>query len=142
VVAGWEDSGQAKGSAIQALEQVCSATKLLKAAVPPAQLTLQGLAEEQLVRACLGLTRTRIRRILARARAEREKVSEADIRSLAGAHKPPAPRGARATGGGDCQIRPALGLRGRGYRSRGSPRIIWIEPVSPAAASAKRPGKI
>ncbi|BAC91747.1 AAA family ATPase [Gloeobacter violaceus] len=154
VVAGWEDSGQAKGSAIQALEQVRAAPdeavlfvlrdlhppllnptlaqnypvvralkklaidlkdkrktvivlshtaavpaelreemvvidfplpgpaeirKMLKAAVPPAQLTLQGLAEEQLVRACLGLTRTRIRRILARALAEREKVSEADI---------------------------------------------------------------
>ncbi|AGY59300.1 AAA family ATPase [Gloeobacter kilaueensis] len=154
VVAGWEDTGQAKGAAIQALEQVRAAAdepvlflirdlhpalsnplaaqnypvvralkklaidlkdkrktvillshtvavpaelreemvvvdfplptaaeirRLLRTSVPAEQYQIQDLAEEQLVRACQGLSRTRIRRVLARALAANERVSEGDI---------------------------------------------------------------
>ncbi|MFS8900514.1 AAA family ATPase [Synechococcus sp. H60.2] len=53
--------------------------RIVTRAIPARQLELSGPAREQLVRACQGLTRQRIERILARALAAKGKVSEGDI---------------------------------------------------------------
>lgn len=53
--------------------------ELLAATVLPERLQMQGLGQEQLTRACQGLTRQRIQRILARALAAKNQVTEMDI---------------------------------------------------------------
>lgn len=52
---------------------------LITQLVTPDKLKLQGLAEEQLVRAFQGLSRNRVQRVLAKALADRQKVDEQDI---------------------------------------------------------------
>lgn len=52
---------------------------LITSLIRPEQLRVSGLALEQLVRACQGLTRQRIERILARALAAKQGVTETDI---------------------------------------------------------------
>ena len=52
---------------------------LIKQRISPNQLNLSDLALEQLVKACQGLSRTRIQRVLAKAIAEKELVNDADI---------------------------------------------------------------
>ncbi|MFS8801703.1 AAA family ATPase [Synechococcus sp. R6-5] len=53
--------------------------RIITSVIPPNLLQVSGLALEQLIRACQGLTRQRIERILARALAAKGKVSEGDI---------------------------------------------------------------
>lgn len=53
--------------------------RIITSVIPANQLQVSGLALEQLIRACQGLTRQRIERILARALAAKGKVSEGDI---------------------------------------------------------------
>ncbi|MCT7962814.1 AAA family ATPase [Laspinema sp. D1] len=50
--------------------------------VTPEQLKIKGLAREQLIKACQGLSRTRIQRVLARALADKQQVNETDIESV------------------------------------------------------------
>lgn len=50
--------------------------------VAPEKLKVQGLAREQLVKACQGLSRTRIQRVLAKALAAKEQVNESDIEEV------------------------------------------------------------
>jgi len=52
---------------------------LIAQLVAPEALKVKGLAREQLVKACQGLSETRIQRVLAKALAARQQVSEADI---------------------------------------------------------------
>jgi ATP-dependent 26S proteasome regulatory subunit len=52
---------------------------LIKQKISPNKLNLSNLAWEQLVKACQGLSRTRIQRVLAKAIAEKEQVNDADI---------------------------------------------------------------
>ena len=52
---------------------------LIRELVVPEKLNLSGLGKEQLVKACLGLSRTRIRRVLASALAAKQEVNEGDI---------------------------------------------------------------
>jgi ATP-dependent 26S proteasome regulatory subunit len=52
---------------------------LIKQKISPNKLNLSSLALEQLVKACQGLSRTRIQRVLAKAIAEKEQVNDADI---------------------------------------------------------------
>jgi len=52
---------------------------LIQQEVAPTQRVLSPLAEEQLVKACQGLSRERIRRLLARALAEKQVISDKDI---------------------------------------------------------------
>ncbi len=52
---------------------------LIKHRISPPKLNLSTLAWEQLVKACQGLSRTRIQRVLAKAIAEKEQVNDADI---------------------------------------------------------------
>jgi SpoVK/Ycf46/Vps4 family AAA+-type ATPase len=52
---------------------------LIAQLVVPEKLKLQGLAREQLVKACQGLSRTRVQRILAKALAAKQQVNESDI---------------------------------------------------------------
>ena len=52
---------------------------LIKQKISPNKLNLSKLAFEQLVKACQGLSRTRIQRVLAKAIAEKEQVNDADI---------------------------------------------------------------
>lgn len=52
---------------------------LIAQLVVPEKLRVKGLAREQLVKACQGLSETRIQRVLAKALAARQQVSEADI---------------------------------------------------------------
>lgn len=52
---------------------------LIKQKISPQKLNLSNLALEQLVKACQGLSRTRIQRVLAKAIAEKEQVNDADI---------------------------------------------------------------
>lgn len=47
--------------------------------VVPEKLQVSGLAQEQLVKACQGLSRTRIGRVLAKALAAKQQVNESDI---------------------------------------------------------------
>jgi len=53
--------------------------RIITSVIPPNLLQVSGLALEQLIRACQGLTRQRVERILARALAAKGKVSEGDI---------------------------------------------------------------
>lgn len=48
----------------------------------PEQLQVSGLAKEQLVKACQGLSRARIGRIIAKALADKQQVNESDIDSV------------------------------------------------------------
>ncbi len=52
---------------------------LIKQKISPSKLNLSNLALEQLVKACQGLSRTRIQRVLAKAIAEKEQVNDTDI---------------------------------------------------------------
>ena len=52
---------------------------LVEQLVVPEKLKLAGLAREQLVKACQGLSRTRIQRVLAKALAAKQQVNESDI---------------------------------------------------------------
>jgi SpoVK/Ycf46/Vps4 family AAA+-type ATPase len=52
---------------------------LISQLVAPEYLKVSGLAREQLVKACQGLSRTRIERILAKALAAKQQVNESDI---------------------------------------------------------------
>jgi hypothetical protein len=47
--------------------------------VVPDKLNITGLAREQLVKACQGLRRTRISKVLAKALAAKQQVNESDI---------------------------------------------------------------
>ncbi|MDY7014738.1 MAG: AAA family ATPase, partial [Cyanobacteriota bacterium] len=55
---------------------------LLENALAPSSLNASGLAREQLVKACQGLSRTRIQRVLAKAIAAKGGVNETDIDSI------------------------------------------------------------
>lgn len=52
---------------------------LISQLVVPEKLKVTGLAKEQLVKACQGLSRTRIRRVLAKALAAKQQINESDI---------------------------------------------------------------
>lgn len=52
---------------------------LIQQLVVPEKLQVSGLAREQLVKACQGLSRTRIQRVLAKALAAKQQVNESDI---------------------------------------------------------------
>ncbi|HBB33026.1 MAG TPA: AAA family ATPase [Cyanobacteria bacterium UBA8803] len=52
---------------------------LIDQLVVPEKLKVSGLAREQLVKACQGLSRARIRRVLAKAIAAKQQVNETDI---------------------------------------------------------------
>jgi len=52
---------------------------LIEQLVVPEKLKVAGLAREQLVKACQGLSRARIRRVLAKALAAKQQVDESDI---------------------------------------------------------------
>jgi ATP-dependent 26S proteasome regulatory subunit len=52
---------------------------LISQIVVPEELQVSGLGREQLVKACQGLSRTRIRRVLAKALAAKQQVDESDI---------------------------------------------------------------
>jgi SpoVK/Ycf46/Vps4 family AAA+-type ATPase len=52
---------------------------LIFQSVVPDQLKITGLAREQLVKACQGLSRTKIQRVLAKALAAKQEVNESDI---------------------------------------------------------------
>jgi SpoVK/Ycf46/Vps4 family AAA+-type ATPase len=52
---------------------------LISQLVVPEKLNVVGLAKEQLVKACMGLSRTKIQRVLARAIAAKQQVNETDI---------------------------------------------------------------
>ncbi|MBD1998686.1 AAA family ATPase [Leptolyngbya sp. FACHB-541] len=52
---------------------------LISQGIAPENLKISGLSKEQLVKACLGLSRTKIQRILAKAIAAKEQVNETDI---------------------------------------------------------------
>ncbi len=54
-------------------------SQLIDIYVAPEKLKLQSLAREQLIKACQGLSRERIRRVLAKALAAKQEVNEADI---------------------------------------------------------------
>lgn len=55
---------------------------LIAQLVAPDSLHVTGLAKEQLVKACQGLSRTRIQRVLAKALAAKQQVNETDIESV------------------------------------------------------------
>ncbi|PSB26881.1 AAA family ATPase [Stenomitos frigidus] len=55
---------------------------LISQLIVPEKLKVTGLAREQLVKACQGLSWMRIQRVLAKALAAREQVTEADIDSV------------------------------------------------------------
>lgn len=61
------------------LPNVQAIDHLISQLVVPEKLKVTGLAREQLVKACQGLSETRIQRVLAKALAARQQVSEADI---------------------------------------------------------------
>ncbi|MFP4694582.1 MAG: AAA family ATPase [Halothece sp.] len=52
---------------------------LVSQLVSPDKIKLQGLAKEQFLKACQGLSRSRIRRVLAKALAAKQEINEADI---------------------------------------------------------------
>lgn len=56
--------------------------QLIGQLVVPDKLKVGGLAREQLVKACQGLSRARIRRVLAKALAAKQQVNEADIEGV------------------------------------------------------------
>jgi SpoVK/Ycf46/Vps4 family AAA+-type ATPase len=53
--------------------------RLINLYIAPDKLNLSSLAREQLVKACQGLSRERIRRVLAKALAAKQEITEADI---------------------------------------------------------------
>jgi ATP-dependent 26S proteasome regulatory subunit len=55
---------------------------LVRQLIAPDKLKVTGLAWEQLVKACQGLSRSRIQRVLARALADKQCVNESDIESV------------------------------------------------------------
>jgi ATP-dependent 26S proteasome regulatory subunit len=55
---------------------------LVRQSIVPDKLKVTGLAWEQLVKACQGLSRSRIQRVLAKALAAKQCVNEADIESV------------------------------------------------------------
>ncbi len=55
---------------------------LITQLVVPEKLQVAGLAREQLVKACQGLSRSRIRQVLAKALAAKQKINETDIASV------------------------------------------------------------
>lgn len=57
-------------------------TQLIRNLVVPEKLKITGLAWEQLVKACQGLSRIRIQRVLAKALAAKEEINESDIDSI------------------------------------------------------------
>ncbi len=61
------------------LPTVAEIKVLIQQKVARDKFKLSGLAQEQLIKACQGLSRTRIQRILARALAEKSEVTDADI---------------------------------------------------------------
>ena len=61
------------------LPAIAEISYLIKQKISPQKLNLSELAWEQLVKACQGLSRTRIQRVLAKAIAEKEQVNDADI---------------------------------------------------------------
>jgi len=52
---------------------------LIAQLVVPEKLKIQGLAREQLIKACQGLSRARIQRVLAKALAAKQQIDESDI---------------------------------------------------------------
>jgi len=60
---------------------------LISQLVMPDKLHLTGLAREQLVKACQGLSRSRIERVLAKALASKQQVNETDINEVLDAKK-------------------------------------------------------
>ena len=52
---------------------------LVSQLVTPEKLKLEGLAKEQFLKACQGLSRARIRRVLAKALAAKQEINETDI---------------------------------------------------------------
>jgi len=52
---------------------------LIRQTVAPDKLRVSGLGWEQLIKACQGLSRTRIRRVLARSLAAKQQIDETDI---------------------------------------------------------------
>jgi len=60
---------------------------LINILVKPENLNLSGLAREQLVKACQGLSRARIARVLAKALAAKQQVNETDIDGVLGEKK-------------------------------------------------------
>lgn len=61
------------------LPSVGEIDNLIQQLVVPDKLNVCGLAREQLVKACQGLSRTRISRVLAKALAAKQQVNESDI---------------------------------------------------------------
>lgn len=61
------------------LPSVQEINHLIRQLVVPEKLKVTGLAWEQLVKACQGLSRARIQRVLAKALAEKQQVNESDI---------------------------------------------------------------
>ena len=61
------------------LPNVPEISSLIRQLVIPEKLKVTGLAWEQLVKACQGLSRARIQRVLAKALAEKQQISESDI---------------------------------------------------------------
>ena len=61
------------------LPAIAEISYLIQQKIAPNKLNLSELAWEQLVRACQGLSRTRIQRVLAKAIAEKEQVNDGDI---------------------------------------------------------------
>jgi SpoVK/Ycf46/Vps4 family AAA+-type ATPase len=55
---------------------------LINQLVIPEKLNLEGLGKEQLIKACQGLSRARIQRILAKALAQKQEVNETDIEKV------------------------------------------------------------
>ncbi len=64
------------------LPNTAEITALISQMVVPTQLKLEGLAREQLVKACQGLSQARIRWVLARALAAKQQVDETDIENV------------------------------------------------------------
>ncbi|MGK7873310.1 MAG: AAA family ATPase [Xenococcaceae cyanobacterium] len=60
---------------------------LISQLVVPERLKVSGLAREQLVKACQGLSRARIQRVLAKALAAKQQVNESDINGVLEAKK-------------------------------------------------------
>lgn len=61
------------------LPDIIEISHLIKQKISPQKLNLSNLAWEQLVKACQGLSRTRIQRVLAKAIAAKEQVNDSDI---------------------------------------------------------------
>jgi hypothetical protein len=61
------------------LPSIAEIDYLIQQLVVPDKLNITGLAREQLVKACQGLSRTRISKVLAKALAAKQQVSESDI---------------------------------------------------------------